>query len=389
MALQRRNLLTAIGAGVITTFSGCINSFRETNQPKEGDWTQISKNSQHTGSDTSVPGISEGDIHWEVEFDSNVDLIGISVTDDQIILADNQGVKSGSLHKISLSDGDIKDTYDLSTKITSPPVISNNSILTITNARDEISILNAFDYNGTEQWGHQIYGRLPSAPTIYQSTVYSGDQNGVVYSLEEATGVIHWERQFGDDNDTGSIPAPPTVDGTGVYISVDGSSAQGIYSLSPKDGEIQWSVEGPQVPSVMTRTGDLLLASYSSYELVAFDIHTGKRRWSTSLSKKDTSSPAVAEEIIVIADEEQLYGLDLETGEKQWSLQCNPQTTSQPIIAGNTAITNTEDGLVSCSVSSGERLWSLDNNSTIPLVAVENGILISPESNVLSVYTSY
>jgi outer membrane protein assembly factor BamB len=387
-SFSRRVALTGIGSGLVVVCAGCLSTTCQTRQPETGDWTQIGNDPQHTGADTSITGVTEGDNHWERTHDPVFDPAGFAVLDDRIIIGGRHQTENGFLRLRSLADGELLETVELSTPVTARPVLSKDSIIATCRTDDRQGSYRVYDHRGEEQWTYELDGSLPAPPTISQSTVYGGGPTGTVFALREADGEILWERSFGDEQEGGSVSAPVTVDETSVYVPVSSSAERGIYALSQENGSTRWKIEGPRIQSVMVRMGDLLLVSYPSYDLAAFDVDSGERRWSQSLDERRISPPAVGHGTVVISDEATLYGCDIATGERQWSLGCNPDPNSQPVIAGDVVVVQCESGLVGCSVSGGERLWSLDHGSNAPVVPVQNGFVYHPETIKFSAFTS-
>lgn len=389
MPSSRRNYLAGIGTGFSTIVAGCYNKSRSTKQLVGSDWTQIGHDARHTGANASLSGIARGDAHWLTDLESNFEISGVTVVDDRIVVGGRRNLENGFLALLSLTGGGLQRTFELPTPVVAPPVLSDSSIIATCRTDSRTGRFRAFDYEGNEQWSHRLAGSIPVPPTIFDSTVYGGDQDGAIFALGESDGNVRWERTIGDERVGGAVSAPPTVDETGVYVPVSSSAARGVYSLSPTDGTTQWKIEGPRIQSVMARTGELLVTSYPQYDVAAFDIHTGERRWSASLTERDVSPPAVSEHVIVVADNTTLYGLESETGEGRWAVACNPDPSRQPVIAGDVVIAQSENGLVGCSLTDGEQLWTIDRTSRIPIVPVENGIVFSPENNALAAYSSY
>lgn len=389
MPSSRRTYLAGVGVGLSTIIAGCSDESRPTSTPIASNWEQIGHDSRHTSANTSISNISQGDTHWRTELEANAEISGVAVIDNRIIAGGRREMERGFLSQISLGDGEILSSVELSTPVIAPPVLSENSVITTCRIDGQTGSLRSFDYEETERWSHRVAGTLPAPPAIHQSVVYGGSRKGEIFALEESDGDVRWERTLGDEQTEGAVSAPPTVDETGVYIPLSSSAAQGIYSLSPTDGTTKWKIEGPRILSILARTDDVLLVSYPSYDVAAFDIRTGERRWSTSLAEKEVSPPAVSDGIVVVADETTLYGLEAETGEERWSITCDPDTAYQPVIAGPTVLIQSENSLICCSVEDGEQLWTSDHSSGIPIVPFENGLLFSPAPNTLAAYSSY
>lgn len=388
VSVSRRTALTGIGSGLLAMCAGCLSTTCQTHPLETDDWTQIGNDPQHTGADTSITGVTKGDNHWGITHDSAFDPAGFAVLDDRIIIGGRHQTERGFLRLRSLADGELLETFEISTPVTAPPVLSKDSIIATCGGGDSRGHYCVYDHRGEEQWTYELGGPLPAPPTISQSTVYGGGPNGTVFALREGDGEVLWEQSFGDEQEGGAVSVPVAVDETSVYVPVSSSAEQGIYALSRENGSTRWKIEGPRIQSVMVRIEELLLVSYPSYELVAFDIQSGERRWSQSLDERRISPPAVGHDTVVISDESTLYGCDIATGERQWSLRCNPDPNSQPVIAGDVVVVQCESGLVGCSVSDGERLWSLDNGSNVPVIPVQNGLVYHPENTKFSAFTN-
>lgn len=388
-ATSRRGYLMRVGAGLSAVIAGCTRTSRSTSATTTGDWTQIGRDSRHSGSDTSRSGISRGAVHWRSTLGADLETAGVAVANDRLVAAGRRAYGRGFLRQVSLRDGETTKSVELSAPVVAPPVVSATSILLTCWTADRAGRLRAVSDEGDERWTRRIDGPRPAPPTVHRSTVYGGSKSGTVFALEESDGTIRWERSFGDERQGGTVSAPLTVDETGVYVPVSSSKARGIYALSPTDGSTRWKIEGPRIRSTMVRVDELLLVSYPWYTLSAFDIQTGERRWSKHLAERRVSPPAVGDGIIVVADEATLYGLESETGDERWSRAIDPDPHTQPVIAGDTVISRSAAGIAAHAVADGERLWTLDSGSGVPIVPVENGFVFAPSSGTLAAYTEY
>jgi hypothetical protein len=101
----------------------------QTRPPETGDWSQIGNNPQHNGSDTSITGVTEGNNHWEITHDPALDPDGFAVLDDRIIIGRRHQTENGFLRLRSLADGELLETVEISTPVTSPPVLSKDSVI--------------------------------------------------------------------------------------------------------------------------------------------------------------------------------------------------------------------------------------------------------------------
>lgn len=374
--------------GLATVSGACLGGQRQTTTPGWGDWPQVCRDSQHTAADVSLSEVSDGGTHWQTGLGDSDRLAGVAVLGNEIVAGGRRG-QGGFLARLSLDDGALEHVFELSTPVVAPPILTENSIVSTCRVDSETGSIRAFDFDGTERWSHEVGGNLPAPPTLFDSVLFGGGTDGELYAIREGDGEKLWERTIEDSHQGGAVPAPPTVDETGLYVSISSSSAQGIYSLSIADGDTNWRIRVPRIRSVTARTADLLLVSYPTYEVVAFDVDSGKRRWSNSLHERDVSTVAVGHEMVVVATETAVYGLERESGEKRWDVPQSGYPRSQPVVAGRTVVVQSERGMVGYSVEGGEELWSHDQTSGIPIVPVEDGLLYSPDDSSLAAYTSY
>src|SRR5579872_2185935 len=138
---------------------------------------------------------------------------------------------------------------------------------------------------------------LRSQPAVYRGRVYAGGQDGSVYSLDAATGCVHWattvQSQVRSGITIGEAAGNPTV-----FFS---DSAGYIYALDAASGKQLWKVRADEHPaSTVTATpvfhqGRLYISSASREEALsvstayacctfrgsetAIDAATGKTVW--------------------------------------------------------------------------------------------------------------
>lgn len=389
--ISRRDCLAALGSGLPALTAGCLGSSCRTRPPEAGDWTQIGRDARHAGADTSLAGVTAGDDHWRITYDAAFDPEGLAVAGERLLVGGRYWTGDeyrGFLDHRSLSDGESRRTLEIPTPVIAPPVAVGDAVIVTCRIDADRACYRCYDFDGEERWSHELGGPVLAPPTVSRGTVYGGGPNGTVVALDASDGTLRWERRFADERQAGSIYGSVPVDDERVYVPVSSSKERGVYALSRDDGRIEWEIPGPRIQSTMVRTGDLLLASYPTYELVAFDSETGERRWSRPLATQRISPAAAGGDRVAVSDADTLYGLNGTTGEKRWSLDCDPNPGSQPVIAGDTVIVQADTGLVGCSLSEGERRWTVDSGSSVAVVPIENGFLYGPETKTLAAYTS-
>jgi outer membrane protein assembly factor BamB len=238
--------------------------------------------------------------------------------------------------------------------------------------------------NGTTTWTHDADGR-PNPPTIAGDLLVASSDQGDVTALESNSGDSLWTRTFGDDHQRAVIPAPPAVDEDHVYITADGSAAQGIYALDRETGDTQWKIPGPNIPEPLVRAGDVVLASYYRYELVAFDAETGERQWSKAMYDGEPFAPAVGHGRVFSADESTMYAMSIENGDVRWEQDLD--VVGSALVVGQSVIVPTRDRIVSLSVEDGSEQWAVSETSATGRVPVGRGLLYA-SGNTVSLRTN-
>jgi len=140
-----------------------------------------------------------------------------------------------------------------------------------------------------------------SQPSVVGGRVFVGSQNGTVYSLDAATGCIHWTFSAQSSVRT-AVTIGPRLGGSG-YAAYFGDTFSTAYAVEAATGALLWSRKVEAHPlSRITGTpalhGDLLYVPTSSFEettganpqyecctfrgsVTALDIATGKVVWQT------------------------------------------------------------------------------------------------------------
>jgi outer membrane protein assembly factor BamB len=231
----------------------------------------------------------------------------------------------------------------------------------------------------TTTWTHDTAGR-PNPPTVTDDLLVATSDHGDVTALDASTGDTQWTRTFGDDRQRASISASPAVDDDSVYITADGSAAQGIYALDRETGETQWEIPGPNVPEPLVRAGNVVLASYDQYELVAFDAACGERQWSNAMYDGDLFAPSVAQSLVFSADDGTVYASALGNGDVHW--EQNFDVAGSPLIVGKSVVVPTHDRLVGLHVEDGREIWTGSATPAAGYVPVERGVLFASDNTV-------
>jgi len=186
--------------------------------------------------------------------------------------------------------------------------------------------------------------------------VFAATAFGEVVALEAATGEPLWAQTIG-----APLRAAPTVaDGRVFVIAFDNR----LFALDARDGAVLWQhagitesagLLGAAVPAV---SGDLVIASYSSGEVVALRVENGRQAWSdslifqgrfgarTNLSDVDASPVVDRGVVIAVSQSGRLVAIDLRSGLRVWDQEIASAQT--PWLAGDYIFVVTTDAQLVC-----------------------------------------
>jgi polyvinyl alcohol dehydrogenase (cytochrome) len=206
-------------------------------------------------------------------------------------------------------------------------------------------------------------------PTVFAGRLYTGSEDGTVYSLDAVTGCIYWTYQA---SDTVKTAIPVSNDGRLIFF---GDTDGNVYALKASDGSLVWKVRAESHPAARITGspvlfGDRLYVPVSSGEegaaedpkypcctfrgsLVALDANSGKRIWQTytirTLATPTRKSAAGT----------QLWG---PSGAPIWSSPTiDPRRHAIYVATGNNYSdppTRTSDAVIALRADSGRVLWS-------------------------------
>jgi len=197
----------------------------------------------------------------------------------------------------------------------------------VTSGLGKIAALDA--ETGEEIWGTQTLSPIHSAPVAGTERVFAISDDNVVYAFDSTSGEIVWSHQaIIESARMLTVPSPALVD-------------------------------------------DVLVAPFSSGELIALRQQNGNVLWQDSLSSSArltplaslndiAAGPAVADGfVIATAQSGVMTAFDLRTGQRIWSQPAG--ALGYPLIVGDFVFTVTTGGQVAClSKLDGSVIWIKD-----------------------------
>jgi outer membrane protein assembly factor BamB len=202
--------------------------------------------------------------------------------------------------------------------------------------------------------------------------LYATSGYRLVAQLDAASGAVGWVTRTDEP-----IHAAPVVAGGRVMaVAIDNT----LLTFDAANGQPGWTYQAlaesarilkASSPSV---SGDVVVASFGSGELVALRAANGNDLWNEALSRASRTSalseirdipgrPAIYQgDVFAVSHSGVFAATDLRTGQARWSLPVVGVTT--PLPAGDVVYVVSKDGQVICAArESGQIYWIRDLNA--------------------------
>ena len=248
--------------------------------------------------------------------------------------------------------------------------------------------------------GASRYSRVLSHPVVEKGRVYAMDGAVQVGAYDAGTGDRLWQVDLKPEGERG------TSFGGGIAFWNDRLYASTGYAqvlaLDPADGKIIWksSVGAPVRSGPTVADGRIFVVTVEN-ELVVLAADDGRRLWvhngiPETASLLGSASPAVEGEVVVVAySSGELYALTVETGRPLWS--DNLASTSNldavstladirgwPVIDRGRVYAASHSGrMAAIDLRSGERAWEQELGSTHSLWVAGDYVYILSNDNEL------
>ena len=254
--------------------------------------------------------------------------------------------------------------------LTTPPVASETAIFVV----DADQTVRAFSLsNGGRIWQRELKsGNSRDKRGIGAGLAYSAGRlivasgYGFVSALDAETGSEIWRRDM-----EAPMTGAPTISDGRIFVS---SNNNEIYALDLDDGRVLWSdqaiaesarVLGSSSPAAVE---DIVIAPYSSGEIIAYLAANGRRLWTEALSRPGrftpissindiASRPIVGSGLVFAANQSGVTAaIDGRTGDRVWVQPIG--STSAPTLVGQYIFISGTDGKVAAiDAASGQVYW--------------------------------
>ena len=208
-------------------------------------------------------------------------------------------------------------------------------------------------------WHKSLKGGIYSTPVTDGSSLYIGDDVGVMYSLNLKDGTTNWTF------DTGMriVGSPAVSDGVVVF----GSANYNIYALDAKTGKELWHLTTNQaVMGAATIHDGVAYIGGGDGRMFAIDIHTGEVQWAFSeLKNYVLTRPLVYNDKLYFGTwDTYFYALNLADGSLVWKWnngRSNPKLSPAsvwPVAANGRIFITAPDRYFTClDAETGEQIW--------------------------------
>ncbi|MEY2818509.1 MAG: hypothetical protein RL275_1972 [Chloroflexota bacterium] len=179
------------------------------------------------------------------------------------------------LHIIDPADGTIVSTIDLGGASPSSPVVGEGGVYIGSFASNIEFVTSNGDHEVLATASNWIWG----TPALDNGTLYYADLNGVLYSLDVASGSQNWDEVKPD----GPIVANPLVVGDVIYYVTE----EGTFLALDRDANTIWEKEvGGKIYSTPVVSGEMILVApyQAEFALAAYDAE-GKQAWTFTPEK--------------------------------------------------------------------------------------------------------
>jgi outer membrane protein assembly factor BamB len=262
--------------------------------------------------------------------------------------------------------------------VTAPPISAGGRIFLM----DGAALVSAHDVKtGREIWRRDLAVRTRRSSEAFggglafaDGKVFVSSGYRFVAALDANTGKLLWKT-----NTEAPVHAAPTVaNGRVIVESVDDN----LLTFDTATGQQGWSYQALSEPArILSATspavsGDAVVASFASGELVSLQASNGNGLWTAALSKSNRNS-ALSEirdipgrpviyrgDVFAVSHSGLFAAIELRTGAQRWEMPVTSVTTPWPV--GDVVYLSDTAGEVICaSRESGQIYWITDLNKGI------------------------
>lgn len=286
------------------------------------------------------------------------------------------GFPNHAMHHLALGDNprlawrtDIGAGSGGLTRLLANPVVGGGQVFAL-DSEGRVSALDA--QSGSRQWQVQVTpedeerGALGGGIALASGVLFIGTAFGEVIALDARSGAQFWRQSIGVP-----LPAAPSIDDGRVFVVTYDNQ---LFALDAGSGDVLWSYVGIAETAGLIGAGSaaveggLVVAPFSSGELVALRVENGNVAWSDSLVRtgratalteiSDINSRPVIDRGVVygISHGGRMVAVDARTGARIWTQSV--AGIESPWVAGDFVfVVTTEAEIVALSRPDGRIRW--------------------------------
>ena len=204
-------------------------------------------------------------------------------------------------------------------------------------------------------WSYETEGRVTSAPTVVDGTLFFGSTDQYIYALTELSGELQWSYKT-----SGAVYSSPILADGAIFVGTEDGS---VYALDSATGDFRWDYKtgGPIYSSPAVANEVLYVGSKDGY-LHALDAAGGGFLWKYQ-TEGEIHFPAIVTEgtVTVGSGDGHVYNLDAATGNLLWKYQTGgvisrfPEAYNEVLYIGSSDIETPK--VSALDVTNGELLW--------------------------------
>lgn len=253
-------------------------------------------------------------------------------------------------------------------RVVALPIVHGGKVFTL----DREGQVTAFSMSGGRLWRADLTPENEDSDTGFGgglaaegNALFVATGFGTLVALDVGSGKPKWTQKLGVP-----VRSSPTVANGKVYVINTDSE---LFAMSAETGQEVWRGRGlPESASMLSNvspaiSGDTLVVSYPSGEVVALDANNGQPRWTDSVSGGvlgsslttigDASRPVIDNGVVYAGSRVgRLMATSLKSGERVWSREIRAAQT--PWVAGDALfVVDTNSRLFALAKKTGKVRW--------------------------------